>query len=232
MSPSVRRSTNIDSVYYRDGVTDSVSTKLLIRARISMFRLFMKEMAPTSDTCILDIGVSDEENEGANFLEKNYPWPDRVTCAGIGDGEAVKLVNPSVSFCRIEPGEKLPFEDGSFDIVCSNAVIEHVGGIEQRRTFIAEHLRIGRRAFITFPNRWFPVEHHTRVPFLHYSPILFRSILSRTKLNYWAQTENLDFLSHKSVQREWPIDQRAPSKVVLTGVSLGPLSSNVAVIVR
>ena len=47
--------------------------------------------------------------------------------------------------------------DGTFDVVFSNAVIEHVGGEEEQLRFVAEALRVGRRAFITTPNRLFPV---------------------------------------------------------------------------
>ncbi len=60
--------------------------------------------------------------------------------------------------------------DGEFDIVFSNAVIEHVGDRERQRLFVAEALRVGRRVFITTPNRGFPVELHTRLPFVHWLP--------------------------------------------------------------
>ena len=64
----------------------------------------------------------------------------------------------------------LPFADGSFDVVFSNAVIEHVGDIDRQRLFVAEALRVGRRVFLTTPNRWFPIEVHTRLPLVHWLP--------------------------------------------------------------
>jgi SAM-dependent methyltransferase len=64
----------------------------------------------------------------------------------------------------------LPFADGAFDVVFSNAVIEHVGGGERQRRFVSEALRVGRRVFITTPNRRFPVEVHTRLPLVHWLP--------------------------------------------------------------
>ena len=36
--------------------------------------------------------------------------------------------------------------------------------------FAAEAIRVGRRAFITTPNRRFPVEVHTRLPLVHWLP--------------------------------------------------------------
>ena len=64
----------------------------------------------------------------------------------------------------------LPFPDQSFDVVFSNAVIEHVGDVERQRQFVAEALRVGRRVFVTTPNRWFPIEVHTRLPLVHWLP--------------------------------------------------------------
>ena len=196
---------NIDSIYYRDGArTSSISMTLLKIARMRMFKLFIDRMKPTAQTRILDIGVSDDENDGANFLEKQYAWPKQITCAGLGDGEQVRSRYPQVTFQKIAPNKKLPFNDNSFDIACSNAVIEHVGGIEQRREFIGEHLRVARSVFITAPNRWFPVEHHTGIPLLHYSPRLFRYLLKNKSLDYWTDPVNMDFLDTRKLRQEWP----------------------------
>ena len=52
----------------------------------------------------------------------------------------------------------------------SNAVIEHVGGRERQRQLVSEAIRVGRRVFITTPNRRFPVEVHTRLPLVHWLP--------------------------------------------------------------
>ena len=68
-------------------------------------------------------------------------------------------------------GCDLPFSDGSFDYVISNAVIEHVGGPERARAMLAESRRVARLgAFHTTPDRWFPIEVHTQVPLLHWLP--------------------------------------------------------------
>jgi SAM-dependent methyltransferase len=64
----------------------------------------------------------------------------------------------------------LPFDDGAFDVVFSNAVVEHVGGRERQRRFVSEALRVGRRVFLTTPNRSFPIEVHTRLPLVHWLP--------------------------------------------------------------
>lgn len=68
-------------------------------------------------------------------------------------------------------GRHLPFVDDAFDVVISNAVLEHVGGPEEARRLVVESLRVARSLAIhATPNRWFPVETHTRVPLLHWLP--------------------------------------------------------------
>ena len=62
--------TNVDEIYYRDGVKHSMAMRILVAARRSMFELFMKELAPGPATTVVDIGVSDDENEGAKLSRK------------------------------------------------------------------------------------------------------------------------------------------------------------------
>lgn len=219
-----------DAVYYEAATSLPRAAAILAQARLRMFHLLMSELKPTSTTTILDIGASEHETREANFLEKLYPYPGNITCAGIGDGAEIRAANPAVNYIPIKPGQPLPFDDGSFDIAYSNAVLEHVGGPEQRRIFLKDTLRVARAVFMTVPNRWFPVEHHTGIPFLHYWPELFRRTLGGTRLDYWSHLENVDFLSIPLLRSEWPIP--SPPRIVHTGIRLGSLSSNIAIIFR
>jgi SAM-dependent methyltransferase len=227
---SEKQQSNIDSVYYRDGAQRSYAMQAIKFARQKMYEMFVEKMQPNANTQILDIGVSDDENDAANFLEKNYPWQKNITCAGLGKGEKVKVRYPEITYQTIVPNEKLPFDDNSFDIACSNAVIEHVGGKIKRQKFIAEHLRVARSVFITFPNRWFPLEHHTGLPLLHFSPRLFRHTLKNTQLNYWCNPEHMDFLDRRTILAEWPAIEKPD--VFNGGIPLGFFSSNVVAIYR
>ncbi len=152
-------------------LTDAIS----LRSRRRKFALFMETMAPTSETSVLDIGVDDfafGEQQGCgtlNFFEELYPWPELVTAVGQHEGTRFRERYPRVRYVQADALE-LPFADAEFDVVFSNAVIEHVGRREQQRRFVEESLRVARRAFITTPNRWFPVEVHTLLPLVHWLP--------------------------------------------------------------
>jgi len=217
-----------DDVYYKVTRAVPLAQRLTIFARRRMFDLFMDTMAPTDSTTILDIGTSEKETREANILEKLYPWPSQITCASLGSGAAITAAHPDVRHVPIEPGQKLPFGDCEFDIAYSNAVLEHVGGSERRRVFLLEAQRVSRAIFVLVPNRWFPVEHHTGIPFLHWSPTWFRRTLKNGPRSYWSRVENLDFLSASLLRYEWPLNR--PISVKYAGLPLGPLSSNLAII--
>ncbi len=76
-------------------------------------------------------------------------------------------------------GRRLPFPDQAFDVVFSNSVIEHVGGIEDQRLFAQEIMRVGRSFYVQTPNRWFLVEPHVLTPLVHYFPKGIRRRLLR-----------------------------------------------------
>jgi SAM-dependent methyltransferase len=96
----------------------------------------------------------------------------------------------------------LPFADGEFDVVFSNAVIEHVGGREQQRRFVSEALRVGRRVFLTTPNRRFPIEVHTRLPLVHWLPERLTHAAYRALGKGWATEIHL--LSSRRLRSLFP----------------------------
>jgi len=152
-------------------LTDAIS----LRSRRRKLRLFLDELRPTAETTVLDVGADElafGEGDGCgtlNFFEELYPWPERITALGLHDGAGFRNRYPAVRYVQGDACA-LPFADGEFDVVFSNAVIEHVGDRERQRTLVLEALRVGRRIFLTTPNRRFPIEVHTRLPLVHWLP--------------------------------------------------------------
>ena len=198
-------------------------------ARRQMYDLFCRELSPTSATTILDVGVSTVDGPEANALEKLYPYPHMITCAGLDGGAEVRRTLPQVKYVQISPDERLPFADKQFDIAYSNAVLEHVGGPDARHAFMAEAVRVAKSVFFAVPNRWFPIEHHTSLPFLHFAPSLFRRALSGGDKEYWTKQENLDFLSRSALRREF---RQWNPRLIYAGLVLGPFSSNVVMVCK
>ena len=187
----------------------SLAERISTRSRIHKFDLFLRELAPTADDSVLDVGVDpsgwgDVKDQGqTNFLEHFYAWPQRITGLGLHDGVEFRQRYPECSYVQGD-GTKLPFADGSFDIVFSNAVIEHVGDEAAQTAFAAEVRRVGRRYFVTTPNRWFPIETHTRLPLVHWLPqSTLRDRLYRAARKPWAPGD-FRLLSRPQLQRLFP----------------------------
>src|SRR6185369_936625 len=103
-----------------------------------------------------------------NYVARHYPWPGRLTALGLGDMSGFRALHPELCVVSYEGG-RFPFDDRAFDIVHSNAVIEHVGSDERQLSFLSEVFREGRSGMVWTTNRLFPIETHTLLPFVHWA---------------------------------------------------------------
>ena len=181
-------------------------------------------MKPTAETSVVDVGVSDgrsgEDTYGtANFFEALYPWPARITAVGHTGLERFAAAFPQVTTVRAD-GRELPFEDGQFDLGFSNAVVEHVaGGRAEQRRFVGELCRVAGRVMVTTPNRFFPVDPHSLLPFVHWLP---DGALRRRALRARGFDDVLDPLGPGELASLFPYPVRIVSRG-MTLVAVGPV---------
>lgn len=177
---------------------DGLAARASLWNRRRKLALFLETMQPGPETRVVDVGVGDTGfgtepgvASSHNFFEALYPWPERIIA--VSD---VPLPNFAREFpmvrCVTASGTELPFEDDAFDLAFSNAVVEHVGGRDQQRRFVAELCRVAPRVFVSTPNRWFPFETHTLLPFIHWlpRPVADRAFEALGRDN-WEQVELL-----------------------------------------
>ena len=149
---------------------------------------------------ILDIGSTADIGKSSNaFL--HFLKADKIV--SISDQEITETTRrqfPHIEF-RKDNGLDLNIEDSSFDLVFSNAVIEHVGNLQNVEKFIVEAARVAKyRVVLITPNRWFPLETHTKLLFLHWLPAkYFRMVLKKIGMDFFSMEENLNLLSRSEL---------------------------------
>ncbi|HSW02328.1 MAG TPA: class I SAM-dependent methyltransferase [Sedimentisphaerales bacterium] len=150
----------------------SVFSRLSVVSRRKKLELFDQTMKPVEQMRVLDVGsqAGSDGGDGLQLLDV-YSWPKNVSALNLlpEHVERIKGRHPDVD-ARVGDARAMPWPDKHFDIVYSNAVIEHVGGPEDQRRMASEIMRVGKRWFVTTPNRWYPFEFHLRLPFVTWLP--------------------------------------------------------------
>jgi Methyltransferase domain len=128
---------------------------------------------------ILDIG-------GTNNFWEQRGWAERedtriVTVNLAAEPRKHENIEPRVG----DATDLHDYADGSFDVVFSNSVIEHLRTFEAQRAMAREVHRLAARHWIQTPNYWFPIEPHYLTPAWHYLPEGVRVALLRRRRFGW-----------------------------------------------
>ena len=168
----------------------------LLENRKKIYKIFLDKLQPTKKDKILDIGATPTLDTYENFLVNEYPWKKNITCLSNVDCNILKSKFPEINVL-IGDGRKTNLPKNSFDIVYSSAVIEHVGNFTNQVKFIKECIRLSKnKIFISTPNRYFPIDFHTKLPIIHMLPKnIHRKILDLLGDNFFQYEKNLNLLS-------------------------------------
>ena len=185
------------------------------KARVKMYRHFVSLANPTDHDTVLDMGVTPNVSLfESNFFEKLYPFTHNITMSSIEDASHLEQLFAGAKFVQNSAGARFPFVDKQFDILFCSAVLEHVGDDDAQRFFLQECMRVAKKVYLTTPDKHFPIEFHTYLPFIHYLPQhIHQSILRRLKMDFWAKTENLNLLNAQKLLSMVPNDRLISIKV-------------------
>jgi len=208
----------------------SLFRKLSYISRQRKLELFNRTMKPSGQMKVLDIGaeINPDGDRGLQLID-SYPWKNNL-CAVNLSSEHVSMIKQYYPEIEATVGDacKLPWPDKYFDVIYSNAVIEHVGDFEKQKKMASEIMRVGKRWFVTTPNRWYPFEFHLRLPFVTWLPwhgyLKVGRIISynhvQQKYSFGAKRSGTRLLSAKDLQRCFPASKIIKQRVTFMAETL------------
>ena len=175
--------------------------KIIFDAREKFFYYFVNSTEYNDNNSLLDIGTTPSFDSEQNIILEKTKNNKNITCLSDQDCRILEKKYKNIKSFVIGDGLRTDYEDMSFDIIHSNATIEHVGSLENQIAFIQEASRVAKKyVFIQTPNRFYPIDFHTNLPLIHWLPKkIHRKILRFIGLSFYSLEENLNLLSEKNL---------------------------------
>jgi hypothetical protein len=179
-----------------------VSEKIANDARNEFFNILKKNTKYSKKNSIIDIGTTPSLDDVQNIILYKIKDNKNITCLSNLNCKILLKKYPNIKKILIGDGRNNNLPKNSFDIVHSNATIEHVGSYKNQLLFIKECIRISKKfIFIQTPNRFYPIDFHTILPFIHWLPKnIHRKILNIIGLNFYSLEKNLNLLSESDLK--------------------------------
>lgn len=178
--------------------------------RLKRFAFFKEQIAALPRPLrILDLGGTETYWEAMSFSDQDI----HVFLLNI---EPIRVKNP-LRFTAIQGDvcDLSAWGEGSFDLVYSNSVIEHLFSWENQVKMAKEVRRVGKHYFIQTPHYWFPIEPHWMLPGFQFLPRAVRILLTRygsfgyikrknTYKDAALQVDEVRLLREKEMKRLFP----------------------------
>ncbi len=172
---------------------NSLGYKFRIKRLQEFEKMFFSRFSGLEKIEILDVG-------GTSYFWKNSSLLShpglRITLLNL---YPVETSHPAIHAVQGDATDMREFETGSFDLVFSNSVIEHLYTLELQQKMASEILRVGKSYFIQTPNVYFPIEAHYALPFAQfYSKAFLHFMLTQTKfsrMKKWSSAEASQYIA-------------------------------------
>ncbi len=176
--------------------------RILNKKRFEITNIVNKFISDKNLHDVLDIGTTnDEKNLSSNIIIKNLKGLKDFKC--LSDQViTLRFFSKSLEKSITQDLSDKEIENFSSDLVISNATIEHVGSKTDQLKMIENVIRLCKKYFIIItPNRFHPIEFHTKIPFIHWLPKkMHRAILSLIGQKFLASEKNLNLLSRNDLE--------------------------------
>ena len=204
---------------------------IIKKKRSEMLNILNKNIKDNDIESFLDVGTTEEnELESSNYFVKNFDKikiKNSISDQEIKNNNFNKFLRKSITSDFLET----EIENYKSDLVISSATIEHVGSYENQIKMLENIIKLTNKYFfITTPNRFFPIDFHTKLPIIHMLPKkIHRKILRFINLKEYAKEENLNLLDENTVNKLINTQQNATFKIRIFKVKLFGLTSNLLI---
>lgn len=213
------------------------------KAREKRALVFRNNFLIDQNTKILDLGSETGSNISAVLQGVSFK-PQNIFIADI-DSSLIERGANTYGYIPvlISESERLPFDDGFFDIVYCSSVIEHVTvskkevwsllsgkefknkSLKRQKVFANEIMRIGKGFFVQTPYRHFPFESHSWLPFNNWLPRRMLIFILKITNSFWIKKTSPDwYLLNRS-----EISSLFPDANIISEKSLGFTKSIMAI---
>lgn len=178
------------------------ASQMALRARNHQWQVFLKHFQDLLNPKmrVLDLGTTpDSDLPDSNLFAKRLAGKVDLTLSSPEDcsGLAKELGAQFIPQDQISQEIKKQ----KFDLVVSIAVLEHVGSLQNQKHFASLVKDSAQYFFLTTPHRFFPIELHTFLPFIHWLPKSIHRWILRSvfREKFWSQEANLNLFGNEIV---------------------------------
>ena len=174
---------------------------IVLKKRKEMFEIIKKNINLNNVNSVLDVGTtSDNLLESSNYLIKQLKFikiKKSISDQKISNDNFFDITfNESIT-----ENLNYNFENLRSDLLVCSATIEHLGSLGDIKKGVNNIVNLSNKYFvITTPNRYHPIEFHTKIPFIHFLPKkIHRKLLMLFGHEFFSKEENLNLLSKKNL---------------------------------
>jgi hypothetical protein len=177
--------------------------RIVKKKRQEMLDIINKKLRDIKIHDALDIGTTnDSKLSSSNFFCRMFdkiPKHKSISNQKINNSRFERCLKKSIT----SNFSKKAINILKSDLVISSAVIEHVGNFKNQTNKVRNMINLSKKyIMITTPNRFFPIEVHTKLPLIHWLPKkMFRKILLFLRMDYFAHEKNLNLLDISELKK-------------------------------
>jgi hypothetical protein len=174
---------------------------LIKKKRLEIAHFVNKKIKEYKIKEVLDIGTTNDESfKSSNVIINNLKNINKYK--SISDQIiTLKLFSKKYNKSITSKFSNKEIKYLSSDLVISNATIEHVGSKKNQTQMLKNVISLTKKIFIIItPNKYYPIDFHTKIPFFHWLPKkIFRKLLKAVNLDFFSLEKNLNLLSENDL---------------------------------